>query len=182
MKIEIKQITPWSRALDAARWTVNKDLTGKEPSDAWKSKMLIAEHSPIRLVEYDIFIKDAPNKVINHLVRHHEGCEKFVGTHRSDRSDSKDLEVNRLTPTNLLLSSNAQGILNISYKRLCGNAEKETVKTWNEVKKEMQKVDSVLASKMVPQCVRLGYCPELKCCGFIKSKNYQILNSEYHKI
>ena len=58
MKIEIKQITPWSRALDAARWTVNKDLTGKEPSDAWKSKMLIAEHSPIRLVEYDIFIKD----------------------------------------------------------------------------------------------------------------------------
>ena len=66
-------------------------------------------------------------------------------------------------------------ILNISYKRLCGNAEKETVKTWNEVKKEMQKVDSVLASKMVPQCVRLGYCPELKCCGFINSKNYQIL-------
>lgn len=180
MEITIEQVTPWKRALDAARWTVNKPPTSADsPSDQWIEKMLIAEHSPIRLVEYDIKLKDIPNKVMGHLVRHHEGVEKFAGTHREDRTGGSDLEVNRLTPTDLWYSANAQGIINTSYKRLCRCAEKDTRETWEAVKEKMYEVDPLLADKMVPQCVRLGFCPELKCCGYINSKAYQEERTKY---
>ena len=46
--------TSWKRALNAARKTVGKQPLNKEPSDGWKAWMLLAEHSPIRLVEYDL--------------------------------------------------------------------------------------------------------------------------------
>lgn len=179
MKIEIEQVTNWKRALDAARWTVNKEEATQEPSDEWKKKILVAEHSPIRLVEYDIKLQGIPNKVVNHLVRSHVGVEKFVGTHRTDRSDFNDLEVNRLTPTNLWFSANAQGILNTSYKRLCKCSEKETREVWEAVKKKMYKVDPVLADKMCPQCVRLKQCPELKSCGFCNSAKYKEMVNKY---
>lgn len=180
MNIEITQVTPWKRALDAARWTVNKEAAQAEPSDNWIRKILVAEHSPIRLVEYDVKITDAPNKVVQHLVRHHQGVEKFVGTHRTDRTGSNDIEVTRATPTSLWYAANAQGIINTSYKRLCRCAEKETRETWELVKKEMEKVDPLLADKMVPQCVRCGgKCPELKSCGFNKTEQFKILYKKY---
>lgn len=51
------QATPWKRALRAARRTVGKPDLDKEPSDGWKARMLLAEHSPIRLVEFDVSIE-----------------------------------------------------------------------------------------------------------------------------
>ena len=179
MKVEIEQVTDWKRALDAARWTVNKDSAPKEPSNEWKKKVLVAEHSPIRLVEYDIKLEEIPNKVMGHLVRHHEGVEKFVGTHRSDRTGSDDLEITRMTPTNLWYAANAQGVINTSYKRLCYCAEKDTRETWNAVKQEMYNVDPILADKMVPQCVRCGRCPELKCCGFCNTEKWKEMYKKY---
>lgn len=55
-EINVKAIlaTSWKRALNAARKTVGKPPLDKEPSDGWKAWMLLAEHSPIRLVEYDL--------------------------------------------------------------------------------------------------------------------------------
>ena len=47
--------------------------------------MLLAEHSPIRLLEYDWSWGEIRQWVTAHLVRHHEGCEKFVHTQRGDR-------------------------------------------------------------------------------------------------
>ncbi len=182
MNIKVKQITDWKRVLNAARWTVNKEPIDKEPSDSWKAKMLIAEHSPIRLLEYDIFMEDIPNFVAMHLVRHNQGVEKFVGTHRSDRSQFKDTEVNRLSPTNLQMSCNAQALMNISYKRLCNNAAKETKEVWSEVKNKIKEVDPILADRMVPQCVRLGFCPEMRTCGFVNTNNYIQQRKLYHTI
>ena len=49
----IKQVTSWKRVLNAARRTIGKAPIDKEPSNSWKAKMLLAEHSPIRLLEYD---------------------------------------------------------------------------------------------------------------------------------
>ena len=82
MKVEIVQETFWKRALNAARKTVGKEPLDKEPSDKWKDSILYAEHSPIRQVEYDIQMEGIPNFVSVHLVRHHEGCEKFVHSNR----------------------------------------------------------------------------------------------------
>lgn len=44
--------------------------------------MLLAEHSPIRLVEYEWTWGQIPQWVTVHFVRHHIGCEKFVHTQR----------------------------------------------------------------------------------------------------
>ena len=49
----LNAVTSWNRALNAARRTVGKSALKKEPSDSWKAKMLLAEHSPIRLIEYE---------------------------------------------------------------------------------------------------------------------------------
>lgn len=180
MTIEIEQITSWKRALDAARWTVNKGSAPNDPTDNWKKKILVAEHSPIRLVEYDVKLKDIPNKVMGHLVRHHEGVEKFAGTHREDRTGTPDIEINRLTPTDLWYSANAQGIINTSYKRLCvGCVDPDTYKTWKAVKDKMYSIDPILADKMVPQCVRCGRCPELKSCGFCNTEKWKEMYKKY---
>ena len=56
--VKVIQETPWKRALNAARRTIGKEPIDKEPSNSWKAKVLLAEHSPIKLVEYLIAFKD----------------------------------------------------------------------------------------------------------------------------
>jgi hypothetical protein len=75
----------WIRVVNAARRTVGKKPIDHEPSEAFKKKILLAEHSPIRLLEYDFTWEDIKQWVTVHLVRHHEGCEKFVHSQREDR-------------------------------------------------------------------------------------------------
>ena len=48
MNVEVKQITPWSLALDMASQTVGREPTDEEPSDAWEIKRLRADDSAIR--------------------------------------------------------------------------------------------------------------------------------------
>ena len=48
----------WKRVLNAARRTVGKKPIDKEPSDSFKKEILLAEHSPIRLLEYDFTIEN----------------------------------------------------------------------------------------------------------------------------
>ena len=63
MTVRVEQVTPWLRALNAARWTMGKAPLNKEPSNEWKDKIIRAEHSPIRLVEFDIWLEDNDIKV-----------------------------------------------------------------------------------------------------------------------
>lgn len=51
--VNITMSTTWKRALNAARRTIGKEPIDKEPSKNWEAKILLAEHSPIRLVEYE---------------------------------------------------------------------------------------------------------------------------------
>lgn len=46
----MERVTPWRRALNAARRTAGKLPLDKEPTKKWEAQMLLAEHSPIRLV------------------------------------------------------------------------------------------------------------------------------------
>ena len=49
----LEKVTSWKRVLNAARRTIGKKPVDKEPSNSWKAKLLLAEHSPIRLLEFD---------------------------------------------------------------------------------------------------------------------------------
>ena len=174
----LELVTTWKRVLNAARRTIGKNPLDKEPSDSWKAKMLLAEHSPIRLLEYDWTWTQIQQWITAHFVRHHEGCEKFVHTQRVDRNsalqglDRDDLPQGLLNDMDM--SANAQALINISRKRLCSCASKETREAWKQVKEAIKEIDPIMASKMVPECLYRGFCPEfMNPCGYSKTKKFE---------
>lgn len=174
--VRLDQVTSWKRALNAARRTIGKAPLAKEPSKSWEAKMLLAEHSPIRLVEFDWTWKDIMQWVTTHLVRHHEGCEKFVHSQRGDRR-ALSVPRNELPQgalNDMDMTANAQAIINISRKRLCSCASKETREAWKQVVEAIREVDPVLADKCVPECLYRGFCPEfMNPCGYSKTKKFE---------
>ena len=173
--------TTWKRALNAARRTVGKKPLDKEPSKSWEAKMLLAEHSPIRLVEYDITFEDIKQWVSVHLVRHWLGFIPFVHSQREDR---RKLEVPRdELPQGALndmdVSINAQAMINVSRKRLCQKASPETRDAWQKVVDAVGQIDPIMAEKCVPNCVYRGFCPELESCGFVNSPKFKEMLEKY---
>ena len=174
--VRLDQVTSWRRALNAARRTIGKAPLAKEPSKSWEAKILLAEHSPIRLVEFDWTWKDIMQWVTTHLVRHHEGCEKFVHSQRGDRRvlPVPRNELPQGTLNDMDMTANAQAIINISRKRLCSCASKETREAWKQVVDAIREVDPVLADKCVPECLYRGFCPEfMNSCGYSKTKKFE---------
>ena len=174
----LEQITSWKRVLNAARRTIGKKPVDKEPSNSWKAKLLLAEHSPIRLLEFDWTWGEIQQWVTTHLVRHHEGCEKFVHTQRVDRNPELEGLSRDELPQGLLndmdMTANAQALINISRKRLCSCASKETREAWTQVKEAIREVDPIMADKMVPECIYRGFCPEfINPCGYANTQKYQ---------
>ena len=43
----------WTRVKNHCRTTDNKDFTSNEATETFKKKLLISEHTPIRLLEFD---------------------------------------------------------------------------------------------------------------------------------
>ena len=197
----------WKRVLNAARRTWGKHPLDKEPSDKFKRKILLAEHSPIRLLEYDFTIEDIRQWVTVHLVRHHEGCEKFVHTQREDINQEIEkitkIIISLLYEAELLrdgwkprdymfqgegndmdMTCNAQAFMNISRKRLCyGCPSKETRQAWEIVIEMLKEIDPILAEKCVPECVYRGFCPETdRCCGYVNGDAYKKRLEEYRRV
>lgn len=180
--VEVIQETSWKRALNAARRTIGKEPIDKEPSKNWKAKVLLAEHSPIKLVEYNICFKNLRQWVGVHILRH-DYTLPFIHTQREDRRElncSRD-ELPQGTPNDQDFVVNAQTLKNISRKRLCTCASKETREAWNMVKDEIAKQDEVMADKMVRNCVYCGFCPEMNCCGFVNTPQFQKELEKYRK-
>ena len=166
----------WIRVVNAARRTVGKPPINKEPSDRFKKKILLAEHSPIRLLEYDWTWEDIKQWVTTHIVRHHIGCEKFVHSQREDRRDlgvPRD-ELPQGALNDMDMAANAQSMINISRKRLCSCASPETRQAWMLVMEKLKEIDPILESKCVRECVYRGFCPEFdRCCGYVYTEQYQ---------
>lgn len=169
MTVTAKIISNWDNALSAARFTVGKSTPeGKMPSDEWKHQMCASEHSPLREVVYRVECYDIPRRAMSHLVRHHEGIEKYVETSRPDRNPNADPD-----KVNVAFTINAQALIQISRSRLCNKAWHETIDVWKEILVAISEVDPVVPIWCVPKCVLIGACPEPKCCGFIKSQEYR---------
>lgn len=183
----MEKVTLWNRALNAARRTIGKDPLDKEPSDSWKAKMLLAEHSPIRLVEFEWTWNGIKQWVTTHIVRHHEGCEKMVHSQRGDRRailEEYGVETRDQLPqgaeNDMDMTANAQALINISRKRLCSCASKETREAWKQVQESIRKVDPIMAEKMVPECIYRGFCPEfMNPCGYSKTPQFEEALKKY---
>lgn len=170
MKIEIlSTYGTWRDIANAARTTIGKDAGTGEPNSTWKTKMLKCEHSPIRLM----FIRwkwiDLPYWVSVHFVRHHEGIEHFVSTQRTDRTGVPRNELPQGALVDHECCANLQAILNISKKRMCMQASKETRQAWNLLLDNIKLNHSELFLLCMPECQRYGVCSEYKPCGWLNN-------------
>lgn len=171
----------WPKVKRAARTTISKEGEGQYPSATWKKTILLAEHSPIRKINVAWKWCDLKSWVSVHYVRHKHGIEHWVTTQRSDRTGVDRDSMPQSTLVEHECEANAQALIFISRRRLCRQASPETTAAWNEVKAEVKKVDPVLASVMVPECVYRGFCPEFKSCGYVDTEAYRKALVEYRR-
>lgn len=160
----MKHIDRWQDVKDSAMNTIGK-TTGKYPNSEWKFKMLLCEHSPIRLIKLSHTWENLKSWISVHFVRHKFGVEHFVSTQRNDRTGIDRDSMPQDTPVKHTIELNAQAAINISQKRLCRCAHPETVLAWKKTLIEIKKVEPELESVCVPSCVYRGGCPEFFPCG-----------------
>lgn len=196
MKVKITNFNVnWLAIKAACMTTISKQAGDKEPSKEWKRKLLICQHSPIRRGVISWKWEQIPYAISTHFARHHEGCEKFIGTSREDRTKIKRSERSQMDYVPMEMDANIQAILNISERRLCTCADPTTIKYWKAVLETIKEYDEDIYWACVPQCVRCGSCIELfSNCSFYENlmkehtleeqkdivKRYDIYN-EYRK-
>lgn len=163
----------WRDVADAARTTIRMEEGDKEPSSAWKRRILLSEHSPIRQMIFKWKWVNLKYWVSVHFVRHKIGIEHFVSTQRTDRTGVNRDENPQAAPVHHECFANAQALIFISRKRLCRQASTETTAAWRLVLDEVKKCEPELFSVCVPECVYRGFCPEFKCCGYAETEAFQ---------
>ena len=165
----IKSNNNWNGVLRTARRTVGKSDLNKEPSSEWKTKILFAEHSCIRKIHIEYVWEKIKSWVSVHFVRHKFGIEHWVRSQRDDRTGEDRDSKRQDTIIEHEIEVNAQEIINISRKRLCTQAHRETQNKWLDFLSELNKIEPEIVKQCVPECVyRNGLCPEIKSCGFNK--------------
>jgi len=179
--IIVKKLIDWTEVLDSARVTANKALNFTYPSEEFIKRMILAEHSPLRMVMYSIYWTEIKSWIATHLLRHHVGTQPFVGTQREDRTGIPHSERKRDELIPFMFIVNAQSIINISKERLCKLASPETTQEWTMALLKLSHIDSLLVDKCVSKCVYRGFCPEANCCNFVRSKTYKTVRSNYIK-
>lgn len=161
----IDYVDHWQAVKNAAMNTIGKE-SGQYPSSGWKRKILLAEHSPIRLLVFTVRLTDLPYWVSVHLTRHKIGVEHFVSTQRTDRTGVSREELPQGALVEHTMVVNAQALINISRKRLCSQASPETRQAWYAVIDAIREYEPEIASVCVRECVYRGFCPEMSSCGY----------------
>lgn len=181
--VELKKIKgDYEEVANRCRTTVNKGELGKEPSDKFKRRILMSEHSPIRSLIYCFKISNIKSWIATHFARHHEGVEKWISTQRTDRTGVNRDELPQGARVNMEIEANAQALINMSRKRLCYQASPETREVMEQMKKEVSKRDEFMASVMVKDCVyRNGLCAEPNSCGYNKTEAFKKELEDYKK-
>jgi hypothetical protein len=183
MEIDIFQHEDnWQDIKDSTMNTIGK-TTGKYPTSEWKRKLIFSEHSPIRRMKFYWRWKDLKSWVSVHFVRHKVGIEHWVSSQRTDRTGVNRDELPQSALVNHACEATAQALINMSRRRLCNCASKDTREAWLKVKDGVAKCgETELASCMVRECVyRNGLCPEMFTCGFNKTEAFKKELDEYLK-
>jgi hypothetical protein len=180
MNVSIK--TTWKDIIDAAMTTIGLNKSLKVPTSKWKKRILLAEHSPIRLLIINWKWEKLKYWISVHFVRHKIGIEHFVRTQRSDRTGKNRENMSQSSFVTHECTANAQAIINISRKRLCSQASKETIEAWKEFLINLKYKEPELFDVCVPECIYRGFCPEFKPCGYSNTDKYLIELENYRKM
>ena len=167
----------WNEVLNDCRFTVNKPDIDKEPSDEFKKKILIAEHSPIRDLIFKWEWLAVPHYSLMHYARHK--WEKYIGTQRPDKT-GKD-RGSQEDPQNMRGEANTQHIIDSWRKRLCYRSSNTTRLLAEDFKNELHTKDPFVADVLVPNCIYRGGCPEYKHDDPNKCKFYEKFLEEAYK-
>jgi len=175
MKVKLLSIKgSWREVADAARTTIGLEAGTGEPSSSWRRRMLLAEHSPIRKLSINWKWYDLKSWISVHFVRHKFGIEHWVKSQRPDRGMGGNRDA---APQSTLINheclANAQAIINISRKRLCNQASKETREAWKAFLETFKESEPELYGACVPDCIYRGWCYEYKSCGYHLTENYK---------
>lgn len=154
----------WQDIKDATMNTIGKS-TGKYPTSEWKFKLLRSEHSPCRKLKINWKWDSIPSFVSVHITRHKFGIEHFCSTRRTDRTgiDRNSLRQDELVSHEI--EANAQSVINVSRKRMCYQASKETRDAWRECLDGIDEVEHELRLCCVPEGIYRGGCSEFNNCG-----------------
>lgn len=164
-KTEILSINgDWCQVNEDCRATVGKEPLGHEPSSAFKQRILLAEHSPIRDLSIRWKWADIPSWVATHWSRHK--FEKYIKTQRSDRTGVARGKLPQDAPVTFTGNANAQQLIDAWRKRLCYQASPETRAYAVDFKKTLHETEPELADVLVCNCVYRGGCGEMAQCGF----------------
>ena len=72
--------------------------------------------------------------------------------------------------TECSFACNLEGLINLANKRLCNRAEQPIHILVKMMVNEVIAVEPRYKEFLVPQCKKLGYCPEMKGCGMYEPK------------
>lgn len=156
----VKWDVDWLEIKNLCRTTISMGDSTVEPTKEWKRKLLLAEHSPLRHSLITVEIKDIPYYVSTHLVRHHVGVEKYISTSREDRTGVDRTKRKQTDPVTMRLDLNIQSLINISRKRLCNQADKQTILVWTMILEAVKEYDEDIYWACVPEGIRSCGCPE----------------------
>lgn len=161
MKTTIKKINvDWLDIKNACRQTISMGDSKVEPTSEWKRKLLVARHSPLRLGTVLWKTEDIPFYVMGHLVRHNVGCTPFVSTSREDRTGVPREERKQTDEVGLQMVANIESLMNISEKRLCNCADRQTLLYWKSVLEAIRDYDEDIYWACVPSGIAHGGCTE----------------------
>lgn len=170
----VKWDVDWLEIKNLCRTTISMGDSKIEPTQEWKRKLLLAEHSPLRHSLITVELRDIPYYVSTHLVRHHMGVEKYVGTSREDRTGVDRTERKQTDLVTMRMDLNIQALINISRKRLCTQADKQTILVWTMLLEAIREYDKDIYWACVPEGIRSCGCTEgfgncTKCAQMLKN-------------
>lgn len=144
--------------------------TQKNVSMEWKRKILKANHSPIRTLQFCFKLTGIPYWVSVHLCRHIHAVP-FVSSQRDDRQHEYNRgEAPQSALVNMCWYMNAEELITIAHKRLCYKASPETREIVKIICDGVERLNPEFKGLLVPNCVyRGGICDEIKSCGYNKS-------------
>lgn len=167
IKIDLLRVpteADWMRCKMLACGTMGKKAINQPDMD-WMREMLECEHSPIRTLMFTIRM-EIPYWVSVHYVRHKYGVEHYVQSQRNDRQDKYDRNAARQDETVIhIMDVNAQELIFMARKRLCGKAATETRQVMQEIVSMIEYACPEFEGMFKPECAyRGGVCHEMVPC------------------
>ena len=121
MHVTGTRCTEWQSIRDMAARTQRKEP--KPITETFLKKALISQHSILRVMWFDIRVKDVPYYVHVHFMRHCIGGTPFVSSSRLNVVDSDRRSARQDEPVDMTLFRNLQGLINIMRVRLCARVD-----------------------------------------------------------